>query len=77
MTTGYVSIKVSKDTFDMLSQMLIEDQSKFGHKESITSYIEYLLKDKIAAYKASKDNISLTPDEEERIRKRLIELGYL
>ena len=77
MTSGFVSIKIPKDTFDMLTQMLIEDQGNFGHKESISSYIEFLLKDKIAAYKASKDNISLTPDDEEKIKQRLVELGYL
>lgn len=72
MPNSYISIKISRETFDFLSQMMIEDKYK-----SIQLYLDFLLKDKIAAYKAEKDGITLTADDEEKIKQRLRELGYL
>lgn len=72
MTNGFVSIKISRETYEVLNQMMIEAKYR-----TIPEYLDYLLREKIAAYKAEKDGISLTDEEKGDIVKRLKELNYM
>jgi hypothetical protein len=69
--TGFVSIKLTKQTADNLKSMM----SDSGFK-NISTYIEFLLGDKIAQYIAEQEGVTLSPDEEERVKNRLRDLGY-
>jgi hypothetical protein len=72
MNNSFESIKVTKIVYDKLKTMMQDSGFK-----NMSVYLEFLLEDKIAQYTAEKDGVSLTADDEEKIRKRLIELGYL
>jgi hypothetical protein len=76
---SFVSIKITKDTYDKLMTMMSESNFK-----NISLYIEFMLSSPIAKYAAEKDGeftmeeeSELTEEDEEEIKKRLKELGYL
>jgi Arc/MetJ-type ribon-helix-helix transcriptional regulator len=65
-----ISVKISKDLFDMIKKQV---KMSGGAFISVEEYIEFIL---LEVIKEEKTVEALTPDEEEKIKERLRKLGY-
>jgi len=72
MGDKFVSIKIPMKIYQKIESM----REGTNHK-SLSDFIVTLLEEKIARYTAEKDGYTLTSDEEDAIKSRLRELGYL
>jgi len=65
-----ISVKISKDLFDMIKKQV---KMSGGAFISVEEYIEFIL---LEVIKEEKKVRALTPEEEEKIKERLRKLGY-
>jgi len=65
-----ISVKISKNLFDMIKKQV---KMSGGAFISVEEYIEFIL---LEVIKEEKTVEALTPDEEEKIKERLRKLGY-
>lgn len=70
--SSFISIKIPKKLYDRLDA--IAESNSNGDVEEL---IFNTLRERIAKFDAEQDGHELTEDEEERIKERLRELGYL
>lgn len=66
-----ISVNISKDLFVLIKKQ-VENSS--GAFDSVEEYIEFVLSEVI---KEEETERALTPDEQEKIEKRLRNLGYI
>ena len=65
-----ISVKISKDLFDMIKKQV---KMSGGAFISVEEYIEFIL---LEVIKEEKKVRALTQEEEEKIKERLRKLGY-
>lgn len=70
--TGYKSISIPKVMYDRLKDLSIDSECN-----TVNEFIIKSLRERIAVYEAEKDGFELSKDDEERIKERLKELGYI
>jgi len=70
---GYKNISIPVPLYDRLESMAKENNFK-----NIRAFIIHLIRETVSRYNAEKDGIFfLTDNDEEKIKKRLKELGYM
>jgi len=55
----------------------LEDMMNETSFNNLSEYIWHLLRKEVARYNASKDGVILSIDDEEKIKERLKQLGYI
>jgi len=71
MKQDRVAIYIPKDLYDEISARVKESHGEF---KSVDEYVEFVLREVV---KEGEEEYSLTPEEEEEIKRRLRSLGYL
>lgn len=69
---GYRSVKLPIGLYNRFKDMLIDTEHK-----NIEDYMIYVLREEVAKYNMKEDGYELTEEEEEKIKQRMRELGYL
>jgi hypothetical protein len=71
--TGYKCINIPKQLYNRLEDIYYE----YKNTESFDEFILKCLRERVAVYNAEKNGFELSEDDEDKIKKRLKELGYL
>ena len=69
---SYANIRIPVSLYNRYKDMLTNTKMK-----SVEDYITYVLRVEVAKYNMEEDGEHLSKEEEELIKKRLRELGYL
>jgi len=72
MSEKHVTVSISKKLYEQIEQRVKKSQAEF---RDVQEYIEFVLNELVK--EDEETEAAYTPEEEEQIKKRLRELGYL
>jgi len=71
MSDEFISVRIPKNLYEEISRRVKESEGEF---KSVEEYVAFVLNELV---KEDEEENAYTPEEEEEIKKRLRQLGYL